>query len=580
MSHEPSSDRKRKAVEEPEVAISSEDQSPKKSKAPKVTLDSSMTLSRIASLQGNAQMATERVATVNSMGRIEKKIQNLSGSDNVEVNAALVALLKDLAKDPKTYDNIFSAGGSHALVRLLKSCLEKAIAVIPACDQVTEAHELAELKTIHRTLRVIVNLTFQREESRVEIAEIGGVEVVVKIMKTFPKSEKLQRRACQALRNLTCCSIVQVKAVESGGIEVLLAAINNHLGSASLCENACFSLCNIGFGSKENIDLMISLGGGAAFFKIKAKWPDIDFVHKGVLRYLAAQMTVSQPAVSSSSKSSDDANNRKRKPTKIQETVSSNDGQNPNEVNKKARTVSTNALVIPAASLQVDTPVATEKAAAANTASAITEDVRHMQQRLLLLRHSAKCQHEDGCPATPHCTSMKRLWKHICKCKNQKCLVPHCVSSRHVLSHNYRCKDVGCTVCGPLREAIHRSYEREMQMQALKQRHQQAVQQVATATDSNADAVSAVSASNTEHEESTSNEEPEDQIRSIGTLIQDLLSSDYITSDAALHTLRVDLVEDSTKWDHVVAVGGCFAVVSIMWLVVNEMTRWIPNESI
>lgn len=104
--------------------------------------------------------------------------------------------------------------------------------------------------------------------------------------------------------------------------------------------------------------------------------------------------------------------------------------------------------------------------------------LRHQQQRLLLLRHAAKCQHEDGkCPVTPHCAGMKRLWKHIAECKDQKCMVPHCVSSRYVLSHYHRCKDVRCPVCGPVREAIHRSHEKQKQMQALKQRHQQAVQQ-------------------------------------------------------------------------------------------------------
>eukprot|EP00978_Attheya_sp_CCMP212_P045484 scaffold348462_cov62-Attheya_sp.AAC.4 len=104
--------------------------------------------------------------------------------------------------------------------------------------------------------------------------------------------------------------------------------------------------------------------------------------------------------------------------------------------------------------------------------------LRHQQQRLLLLRHAAKCPHEDGrCPVTPHCAGMKRLWKHIAECKDQKCLVPHCVSSRYVLSHYHRCKDPRCPVCGPVREAIHRSHEKQKQMQALKQRHQTAMKQ-------------------------------------------------------------------------------------------------------
>ena len=106
------------------------------------------------------------------------------------------------------------------------------------------------------------------------------------------------------------------------------------------------------------------------------------------------------------------------------------------------------------------------------------EVLRHQQQRLLLLRHAAKCPHQDNqCPVAPHCAGMKRLWKHIAECKDQKCLVPHCVSSRYVLSHYHRCKDVRCPVCGPVREAIHRSHEKQKQMQALKQGHQAALKQ-------------------------------------------------------------------------------------------------------
>jgi hypothetical protein len=48
---------------------------------------------------------------------------------------------------------------------------------------------------------------------------------------------------------------------------------------------------------------------------------------------------------------SNNAKDRKRKPTNISEAVSSNDGENPNEESKKARRVSTNASASNAASL-------------------------------------------------------------------------------------------------------------------------------------------------------------------------------------------------------------------------------------
>jgi hypothetical protein len=163
---------------------------------------------------------------------IGKLIQDLFHSDNTKVNATLNALCLNLDKDKQKCDILVTAGGCHALVHLMKNCLAKAIDEIPACEQVTELSELAELTTLEETLGVITDLTFRHDESKVGIAAIGGVDAVVKVMKTFPKCQKLQQRACTSLINLSVCSIGTTNAIESGGIEPLLAAVNNHLGSA------------------------------------------------------------------------------------------------------------------------------------------------------------------------------------------------------------------------------------------------------------------------------------------------------------------------------------------------------------
>jgi len=91
------------------------------------------------------------------------------------------------------------------------------------------------------------------------------------------------------------------------------------------------------------------------------------------------------------------------------------------------------------------------------------------QQRMLLLRHASSCPHEDNrCPETPHCASMKRLWKHLteCKCSNPKCLFPHCVSSRYILSHYRRCQDAECRICVPVRETILRCLKKAEMVRA------------------------------------------------------------------------------------------------------------------
>jgi hypothetical protein len=153
---------------------------------------------------------------------------------------------------------------------------------------------LAELTTLHKTLSVIVRLTHHLDESRVGITAVGGVEAVVKIMKTFPNCQMLQKCACHALLNVMCNNTTgKKKAIESGGIEVVIAAINNHLGSANLCRRACKALSNMIWSSKENACLMISLGGGAAVAKVRTKWPDnndVQYWVRRLARLLASEM--------------------------------------------------------------------------------------------------------------------------------------------------------------------------------------------------------------------------------------------------------------------------------------------------
>jgi hypothetical protein len=156
----------------------------------------------------------------------------------------------------------------------LKNCLDKTIARIPACDQVTELNELAELKTLYNTIAVIARLTCKHAENRVGISAIGGVEAAVKVIKTFPKCQALQLYACISLVNLACCSLGKTNAIESDGPELLLAARNNHLGSAIVCQNACSAQFHIIEERKESTGLLISLGGGTAVAKVRPKWAD------------------------------------------------------------------------------------------------------------------------------------------------------------------------------------------------------------------------------------------------------------------------------------------------------------------
>jgi hypothetical protein len=298
MSSNNANDRKRKPTNiVPDTVPSNDGRNPKERKARKVSTNAASLMAEPPPLVIENAAAASAVSTANedeesiqstaaeheeSIENVGKMIQDLLHTDNAKVDAALDALLLDRSEDKKKNEIIVTAGGCLALVLLLKKCVNKAIDSIPACDQVTELNELAELTTLHKTLHIMIGLSFYHKESIVGITALGGVEAVVKVMKSFPKCQALQDHACGTLVNLAFCNIVLAKAIESGGIEVVLAAINNHLESAPVCENACRALANIVSGSKENTGRLITLGGGAAVDKVRTKWADNNDVQTHV----------------------------------------------------------------------------------------------------------------------------------------------------------------------------------------------------------------------------------------------------------------------------------------------------------
>jgi hypothetical protein len=285
MSSEPSNARKRKpTTEEPEADVSSDDQSKSKARGVSTdTWDSAVASSQTAEEIPTANAASATIAAPeSSMESIGQMIQDLFYNDNAKVTATLATLDEDLDKDKKKCDKIQAVGGCLALVQLVKNCLDKAIARIPAFDQVTKLNELAELTTLNKTLIIINNLSYYHNESRVGISVIGGVEAIVEVMQTFPKCQALQRSACGVLCNLSCFNLGKKKAVKSGGLQALLAALNNHLDSTNICGYACWTLFNIVEESKENTKLLISMGGATAVAKVRSKWRNNDLVQTWV----------------------------------------------------------------------------------------------------------------------------------------------------------------------------------------------------------------------------------------------------------------------------------------------------------
>lgn len=151
-------------------------------------------------MQVDTPVATEKVTAANSASaaiedeesieNIGQMIQDLAHTDNAEVSDTLDALKLDLKEGKKKCDKIYAAGGCLALIRL-----DKAIDIIPACNQVIDLKEFAELTTLHKTLHIMISLTQNLDESKVGMAVIGDVEAVVEVMKTLPSA-----KSCRSLQ--------------------------------------------------------------------------------------------------------------------------------------------------------------------------------------------------------------------------------------------------------------------------------------------------------------------------------------------------------------------------------------------
>jgi hypothetical protein len=332
MSSKPStSDRKRKAREEPEAVVNSNDQVRKQSTTRRPhtrasglnvepvmddaterasglnvepvmddaterasglnvepTMDDATERALGLNVEPTMDDATERDPTADAVSAykneeeiqiVGKLIKCLLHSDKKRVEASLDALQLRLDDGQKKKEHIQAVGGCYVLVQLIENCLEVVGANGGAkgeCDKVTELSELDGLETLEAVLDVIANLTYQDYDSKVGITAIGGVKAVVKVMSTFPACRQLQLAAADTLGNLTCCDSGEKSAVQADGIKFLLAAVSNHLNSDSVIKKAFDTLHRLIVNSEDNTKEFILCGGSAVVLKVREHWLDRD----------------------------------------------------------------------------------------------------------------------------------------------------------------------------------------------------------------------------------------------------------------------------------------------------------------
>jgi hypothetical protein len=294
MSSETTNDRKRKATEGPEPVVSSNTdesrprdttrprrvsmEAPSRVSSPHIVAPTPVFRSLVA---GFASVTHGTIAApCRSAEGIGKLIQALTCSNGAVVDAALDVMYRYSKHGfgSPTWAKIAAVGGCFGLVQIAKKSLEMAIEIIPLRNQVNDSHLRVITGRLNRACIIISNMTYAYPKSRYGINSIGGVEVLVKVMKTFPKHPWLQLRACNALCNLTACPVGRRRAEKAGAIKVLLTTIKSYPDNKFIFLYGCRAIINMCETSFERTKQLIDLGGITT-------WPD-DFEARHVAKCL------------------------------------------------------------------------------------------------------------------------------------------------------------------------------------------------------------------------------------------------------------------------------------------------------
>ena len=111
------------------------------------------------------------------------------------------------------------------------------------------------------------------DKNRKKVANLGGIEAILKAMNEHAAHAKVQETACEALDNLSFNDDNAVKIRNLGGIEALLKAMKDHPAEANVQEKACEALKSLIILNDDNKVTIANLGGVQALLKAMKDHP-------------------------------------------------------------------------------------------------------------------------------------------------------------------------------------------------------------------------------------------------------------------------------------------------------------------
>lgn len=205
-------------------------------------------------------------------------VKCIGSKGSADAKVAALKLLRALTQEEESRLEICNAKGVQVVVQAM-----------------THSSECA--RTMSHGALVLSNLAFGNKEVRDTVGEEGGIAAITKGMKDHADFQAMQARGSLALRNL-CFGSEKNQCIggETGAIECLLEAIQRFKEDREVVHQSCVALCHLTNDNVENRKRIVAAGGTILLVKLMQEYVESSTVHDDCLSVVRNVATESQQA--------------------------------------------------------------------------------------------------------------------------------------------------------------------------------------------------------------------------------------------------------------------------------------------
>lgn len=215
------------------------------------------------------------------LGAVESiisSVQAMGDSKSVDAKVAALKMLRALTQEEESRVQIWNAGGVQVISHVM-----------------TQSSRCP--RTLSHSALVLSNLAFGNKNIKDAVGLEGGIATIAKAMRDHSDFQAMQARGSLALRNLSFGSEAnQQIGGEAGAAESLVGAIQRFEDDREIVHQSCMALGNLSNENVENRKRIVAAGGTAVLIKLMQKFAESATMHDDCLLVLRNIATESQQA--------------------------------------------------------------------------------------------------------------------------------------------------------------------------------------------------------------------------------------------------------------------------------------------